>query len=101
MVRLFVKHVERTKDKLQKFSEPERPFTVALQSNSSSSSSSRGGGGGGGGGVVFHVGNSEFSHSYEYTMINIFQVSHILLTYLTELTAKYEKRGKYLPYCTR
>ena len=33
-------------------------------------------------------------------MVNIFRVSHILLTYcyFAEITAKYEKRGKYWPY---
>ena len=49
---------------------------------------------------------SELSHGSEYNMANIFRVSHILPTYFTslqasEIKAKYEKRGKYWPYCAR
>ena len=39
-------------------------------------------------------------------MANIFRVSHILPTYFmslkaSEIKAKYEKQGKYWPYCAR
>ena len=48
----------------------------------------------------------QLSHGSEYNMANIFRVSHILLTYFAslqarEIKAKYEKRGKYWPYCAR
>ena len=48
----------------------------------------------------------QLSHGSGCNMANIFWVSHILPTYFTsllanEIKAKYEKRGKYWPYCSR
>ena len=47
---------------------------------------------------IFHVSDKLVM---SLNMANIFLVSHILLLFRQNKSAKYEKLGKYWPYCTR
>ena len=55
---------------------------------------------------IFIENMHSLSDGSEYNMTNIFRVSDFLTIFFTsllasEITVKYEKRGKYWSYCTR